>query len=192
MNNKFDERTKVTDNQFLTQIRSRCRSIKQYFYVTLAILSLLTVPAKAAIVLVGGQNYDIELFTTSLSSGLATLASQPWWNNQATASLFAQALGNQLGTPNQVNPAPAYPPYGPFFAYADAQIIGNGYAAVFQSSPPGYNSISFNRTGTFEFATATLVPVPEPTTWIAGALLLLPLARSSIRLLKERARMLRS
>ncbi len=82
-----------------------------------AILPMLSAaPASAAVVNVGGIDYDLSSSTTSFTSqpsafGLPLLGLMPWWGDDALASEFAFKVFKQLGPGLD-------PDYGPVFAYA--------------------------------------------------------------------------
>jgi hypothetical protein len=82
--------------------------------------------ARAVIVNVEGQDWDVTTFTGgyySNSSNFETAANgglMPWWNNQGLASLFATTVWSSLGDP------------GPYFAYATDPTTYGGVGTIFQ------------------------------------------------------------
>lgn len=95
----------------------------------LALLGSMTpgiwLPAKAILINLGGQEYNVSTFEDSYDNQTAKFNTEvnggemPWWEDQNLSEQFATAVGDQLGTPNNVNGL-----YGPLFAftYKPAQI----------------------------------------------------------------------
>jgi hypothetical protein len=90
---------------------------------------LLSSEAKAlttASVTVGGTQYNLTYFQGDYNSNIAKFETpannglMPWWGNAAMATLFSDALGLQLGTPN---PPPPFS-YSPNFAYGVFNVTG--------------------------------------------------------------------
>ena len=82
--------------------------------------------ARAVIVNVEGQDWDVTTFTGGYyenSSKFETAANgglMPWWNNQGLASLFATTVWSSLGDP------------GPYFAYATDPTTYGGVGTITQ------------------------------------------------------------
>ena len=116
--------------------------------------------AQAAIVNVGGTNYDVTYFTGAANSNLSKFQTpanggqMPWWGNSSLTQSFATAVGNKAGLPNLAGSG------GPFFAYAfsqpsvfswsldDVTIVNDAWGAF----------VTFN-----SWATASLAPPPAPS-----------------------------
>jgi hypothetical protein len=92
----------------------------------------------------------------------------PWWGSETMATLFSDALGLQLGTPN---PPPSS--YGPVFAFAPTDS-GGGFLFIDAVATFGSSSL-FTGDGGNEsrayaiLATPTSVPGPAPLFGAAAA-----------------------
>lgn len=118
--------------------------------------------AQAAIVNVGGTNYDVTYFTGAANSNLSKFntpangGQMPWWGNSSLAQSFATAVGNQAGLPNLAGDG------GPFFAFApepgfprfESWSIDQG---IVKKEFWGAN-VTIN-----SWATASLAPPPAPS-----------------------------
>lgn len=115
-------------------------------------------PAAAALVTVGGADYDVTISTTSYNASasvfqLPPAGQMPWWGDEALASDFALEVFNQLGAGWSAN-------YGPVFAHGAtvSQVLG-----IAQSLTDINDQIdvtpSTNATVSYAIATA---PVPGP------------------------------
>lgn len=69
-------------------------------------------------VTVGEQQYDITTGMGTFTDNMAELESQPWWGNATLAEAFANAVADDIGTPND-NGAD-----GPLFVYDDDAVDG--------------------------------------------------------------------
>lgn len=67
-------------------------------------------------VTVDDQQYDITTLTGSFADNMAELESEPWWGNATLAQAFANAVADDIGTPNDNGTS------GPLFAYDDDAI----------------------------------------------------------------------
>jgi hypothetical protein len=82
----------------------------------LLLTATLGSPARAIIVVVSGNSYDVEIFNGSYNSDLSLFATpanggrMPWWGDSVLADEFASQLGAGL------SPAPL-PAFGPLFAH---------------------------------------------------------------------------
>lgn len=138
---------------------------------------LLSSEAKAlptASVTVGGTQYNITYFQGDYNSNIAKFETpannglMPWWGSESLATLFSDALGLQLGTPN---PPPPFS-YSPHFAFE--AINDSGKLLIEAIANAG--SSSFNTGGgddeSFAYAilaTPTAVPGPAPLFGAAAA-----------------------
>ena len=94
--------------------------------VALTMGVLTTGQARAYIVNVGGQDYDVTTFTGSYNDHKSKFAQtpggvMPWWGDSSLATQFSNALGYSLGAPNSIETLSAGSPknnnVGPYFAY---------------------------------------------------------------------------
>jgi hypothetical protein len=67
-------------------------------------------------VTVDGAQYDITTVTATFDEDMALLESQPWWGNATLAEDIANAVADDIGTPNDDGTS------GPLFAYDDDAI----------------------------------------------------------------------
>jgi hypothetical protein len=138
---------------------------------------LLSSEAKAlptASVTVGGTQYNITYFQGDYNSNIAKFETpannglMPWWGSEAMATLFSDALGLQLGTPN---PPPPFS-YSPLFAYIaindsgklKIDAIANAGSSSFNAGDSGDESLAYAI-----LATPTAVPGPAPIFGAAAA-----------------------
>jgi hypothetical protein len=96
--------------------------------VALTMGVLTTGQARAYVVNIGGQDWDVTTFTGSYNDHKSKFAQtsapggvMPWWGDSSLATQFSNALGYSLGTPNSVETLSAGSPtnmnVGPYFAY---------------------------------------------------------------------------
>ncbi len=94
--------------------------------VALTMGVLTTGQARAFVVNIGGQNYNVTTFTGSYNDHKSKFAQtpggeMPWWGDSSLASQFSNALGYSLGAPNSIQTLSAGSPknnnVGPYFAY---------------------------------------------------------------------------
>ena len=94
----------------------------------------------------------------------------PWWGSEAMATLFSDALGLQLGTPN---PPPPFS-HSPIFAYNAEDREGDGNLSTSATATAASGSF-FTGEGANEsiayaiLATPTAVPGPAPLFGAAAA-----------------------
>jgi len=74
--------------------------------------------------------------------------------------------------------------YGSFTQFNNIALNQAVNTITFEVWNPSWPS--FNPTGLIVAGTANVTPVPEPTTVVAGALLLLPFGMSTLRMLRKR------
>lgn len=67
-------------------------------------------------VTVGGEQYDITTVTGTFDDNMALLESMPWWGDATLAQEIANAVMDDIGTPNNDGTS------GPLFAYDDDAI----------------------------------------------------------------------
>ncbi len=108
--------------------------------------------ARAVIVTVGGQDWDVTKFLDYGAGGLfqtpANGGVMPWWGSASLAAEFATKLNSQLGNP------------GPNFGYEFAGFSGiNAYSFI------NSTLYAFEQTteDTRDWAQATLVPSSPPS-----------------------------
>ncbi|MGL5035123.1 MAG: hypothetical protein ACRC6M_15125 [Microcystaceae cyanobacterium] len=76
------------------------------------------IPARAIVLTIGGQEYNVTTFEDSYDNQVATFNTEanggemPWWEDQDLAREFATAIGEQLGAPNNFGGV-----NGPWFAF---------------------------------------------------------------------------
>ena len=126
--------------------------------------SLLTAPARAAIINTSIGTYDVTTILTSFRGSEALLKSQVWWENVPLAEEFATLVGTTFGTPNLGI-------YAPFFWQTDRDTtgpcagIGEPFAGIFWDHRAGRASpvcAASAPNGPFTFAVARAIAVPEP------------------------------
>ena len=111
---------------------------------------------------------------TALAAGTLTLnfATQ----NPGQNSLAAYINGVQVGTTETVPGIYVFPESGAAAGYTLTEVLT-------YTVNPSVNGGLVNASG---FVGITATPVPEPTTMVAGALLLLPFGMSTLRILRKR------
>ncbi len=94
--------------------------------VALTMGVLTTGQARAYVVNVGGQDWDVTTFTGSYNDHKSKFAQtpggvMPWWGDSSLATQFSNALGYSLGAPNSIETLSAGSQtninVGPYFAY---------------------------------------------------------------------------
>ena len=125
--------------------------------------------AKALVVNVGGQDYDVTIFTGSFNDNASKFNTpgngglMPWFGDVNLASSFASAFGNSL-LPNFTDPSLATGAGGPFFAYRAFETRGPcswvGYCGAVEGRVEIHLASGiFGPTGQYEVA----VPSGDPT-----------------------------
>jgi hypothetical protein len=172
--------------------------MKHYSKVAMAACCALLAsagPANAVLEIdVGGNYYDVTTVTDTFNDQAATLESQPEWGNMSFAEAVATAVGLQLGnvnsSPNISGPLFAYTLDPSFFLYSGGAYIYSTWGD--NAGPPGGLADIIgdpNAVETFGLLTSEPAPVPEPSTWIAGALLSVSFGRQGIRYLVRNRRL---
>ena len=121
---------------------------------------LVSAPAQAAVVNVGGVLYDVTVLETSYTAStssfqLPPLGQMPWWGSQASADNFAGQVFSALGEGSTAG-------YGPLFAYAYNASISNVIGSLQDLSAPGsFIDGTPAASATVKYAIAT-APVPGP------------------------------
>jgi hypothetical protein len=87
--------------------RRRSRSLaKLAFGVAFAGVVMTAGQARAVIVTVGGQDWDVTTFTGAYNDNTAKFQTaanggvMPWWGSESLAGEFATTVSNSLGFPN--------------------------------------------------------------------------------------------
>ena len=146
--------------------------------VALAMGVLTTGQARALVVNVDGQNWDVTTFTGSYKDKKSKFAkttapdgAMPWWGDLSIATKFANALGHSLGAPNSITTLSAGSPtntnVGPYFAYNGIvnhiSFLPSGTAATYY---PNLSTLIFsvdeNTSVTWAQATTKISAVPGP------------------------------
>ncbi|MFM7643137.1 MAG: hypothetical protein ACKO45_16530 [Cyanobium sp.] len=121
---------------------------------------LVSTPAQAAVVNVGGVLYDVTVLETSYTAStssfqLPPLGQMPWWGSQPTADDFAGQVFTALGEGSTAG-------YGLLFAYSYNASINEVMGSLQDLSAPGSFIDGTPPAGaTVKYAIAT-APVPGP------------------------------
>ena len=121
---------------------------------------LVSTPARAAVVNVGGVLYDVTVLETSYTAStssfqLPPLGQMPWWGNQPKADDFAGQVFNALGEGSIAG-------YGPLFAYSYNASIAEVVGSLQDLSATGsFIDGTPAASATVKYAIAT-APVPGP------------------------------
>ena len=121
---------------------------------------LVSAPAQAAVVNVGGVLYDVTVVETSYTAStssfqLPPLGQMPWWGSQPTADNFAGQVFSALGEGSTAG-------YGPLFAYAYNASIAEVVGSLQDLSATGsFIDGTPAASATVKYAIAT-APVPGP------------------------------
>ncbi len=134
----------------------------------LVVLSLGAGRAEAYVVTVGGVQYDVTTFTGSYDGNISRFNTpanngvMPWWENQSTATAFANAVGSNLGTPNFFNLRSPY--FGTFFV--EFAGIDNTHSespyGVIQSVESPTDSFVWAQASVYAPSSSASVPGPLP------------------------------
>jgi len=126
--------------------------------------SLLTGSGTAYAVLIGTSIGAFEV-TSQLNIDLATIESQPWWDDATLADEFRTLVGLDLGLPN-----PNFS--GPHFAYTEtlSQFCGFGTPCTAKGIGGSPFGSTWQDTNDLTFATASAVPEPTTLTLMGLAL----------------------
>ena len=140
--------------------------------VALTMGVLTTGQARAFVVNIGGQNYNVTTFTGSYNDNKSKFAQEtsggemPWWGDSSLATQFSNALGYSLGAPNSIETLSAGSPkninVGPYFAYNSIvdkiTFLLTDTAATYHPNPsPLIFSVDLNSSVTW-----AQVVAPEP------------------------------
>jgi hypothetical protein len=143
-------------------------------------LALTGGQAKALVVNVGGQNYDVTTFTGSYDANVSkfTTTDMPWWNlgdSGTLAGQFAAAVGSSsVLTGNDMGGGNAG---GPFFAYAPAVGWSPLQTYVSQIATTGFPATRWNNTQSGTYAIlASSPPAASSTASVPGPLPILGVA----------------
>jgi hypothetical protein len=138
---------------------------------------LTTGQARAFVVNVGGQDWDVTTFTGSYNdnaSKFATAANagaMPWWGNSSLATEFSNALGYSLGTPNSIETLSAGSrtnmDVGPYFAYNSIVdkitfLLTDTAATYHPNTSPLIFSVDLNSSVTWAQVAPKTSAVPGP------------------------------
>jgi hypothetical protein len=138
---------------------------------------LTTGQARAFVVNVGGQDWDVTTFTGSYNdnaSKFATAANagvMPWWGNSSLATEFSNALGYSLLAPNSITTLSAGSPtntnVGPYFAYnsivSHISFLPSGTAATYHPNlSTNIFSVDVGTSVTWAQVTPKISAVPGP------------------------------
>jgi hypothetical protein len=139
--------------------------------VALTMGVLTTGQARAYVVNVGGQDWDVTTFTGSYNDHKSKFAQtpggvMPWWGDSSLATQFSNALGYSLGAPNSIETLSAGSQtninVGPYFAYNSIvdkiTFLLTDTAATYHPNPsPLIFSVDLNSSVTW-----AQVVAPEP------------------------------
>jgi hypothetical protein len=123
---------------------------------------LITSPAAAVVVTVGGTPYDVSVSTTTYNSSFADFqlpsfgGLMPWWGNDMLSSDFAKEVYTALGSGWNNN-------YGPVFAY-ELDVVQGEVPGIAQSlsNPNLQIDVYPATTATVSYAIAVPVTAPAP------------------------------
>ena len=149
----------------------------RFVFVFAAILiASATGAAKAAAVDFDGETYEVTTIFGSFEDNEALLTEQIWWGDSVVAEIFALAVGDSLGLPNQAI-------FGPIFAHrqvtepADGDVrgisvfdVGDQFISLSTGTLPGDDA-------TYAVASISAVPLPAGFGLLATALIGLGLTR---------------
>jgi hypothetical protein len=158
-------------NHHFTNVSAVLLSVK---LLVLTALWLVATPGFSAPILVNTSAGSFEVDVLPLDSFddlKETLDDQVWWDDQALAREFANAVGDSLGLLNF--PFQSSPVNGPLFATGGPNTSGNSVGCWWSSSANGVVCSPFAATNTdvyHAFATAVTTPtsVPTASTWGLG------------------------
>jgi len=145
--------------------------------VAFAMGVLTTGQARAFVVNVGGQDWDVTTFTGSYNdnaSKFATAANagaMPWWGNSSLATEFSNAVGYSLLAPNSITTlskgSPTNTNVGPYFAYNGIvnhiSFLPSGTAATYHPNlSTNIFSVDVGTSVTWAQVTPKISAVPGP------------------------------
>jgi hypothetical protein len=137
---------------------------------------LTTGQARAYVVNIGGQNYDVTTFTGSYNDHKSKFAQtpggvMPWWGDSSLATQFSNALGYSLGAPNSIETLSAGSPkninVGPNFAYNSIVdkitfLLTDTAATYHPNTSPLIFSVDLNSSVTWAQVAPKTSTVPGP------------------------------
>jgi len=124
----------------------------------------------------------IEVSSSTFAPGTYTLVSNPNSPNQAVSPSGSFNYDNNVIS--GANPFLTYA--GLLFEGPNAQTIELNLFSNGASAPvPNGTYQLYDSTGANLYGNATITPVPEPTTMVAGAMLLIPFGISTLRMLRK-------
>jgi hypothetical protein len=146
--------------------------------VALTMGVLTTGQARAYVVSIGGQDWDVTTFTGSYNDNKSKFAQtsapggvMPWWGNSFLATEFSNAVGYSLLAPNSITALSAGSPtnmnVGPYFAYNSIvdkiTFLPSGTAATYHPNhlTPIF-SVDLNTSVTWAQVTPKISTVPGP------------------------------
>jgi len=134
-----------------------------------------------------------EAYDPALYGGTGVTPNMHWWSNPGAIGLTTMANGQDYTLTVNLNPALWSDDYGVngaadggvAFEQTLASVLDFGLSFGGGSGFQNGFALMPGVTGTFDLKELDTLPVPEPTTMIAGALLLLPFGASTIRILRK-------
>jgi hypothetical protein len=137
---------------------------------------LTTGQARAYVVNIGGQDYDVTTFTGSYNDHKSKFAQtpggvMPWWGDSSLATQFSNALGYSLGAPNSIETLSADSPkninVGPYFAYNSIVdkitfLLSDTAATYHPNTSPLIFSVDLNSSVTWAQVAPKTPTVPGP------------------------------
>ena len=143
--------------------------------------------ARALVVNVGGQDWDVTTFTGSYNDNTIKFVQSPtpeggvmpWWGDLSLATQFATAVGHTFLTPNSIQTFPAGDTdAGPLFAYSIEHVNSNDPSTtklpysiaatdfrsmfLFNFSVGDQNSFTWAQATPLTLSSSALAPVPGP------------------------------
>jgi hypothetical protein len=137
----------------------------------------------------------IEAYDPALYAGTGVTPDLHWWSNPGAVTLTSMANGQDYTLTVNLDPSLWSDDYGlngandvAGFDYTLANVLDSGLSFGAGSGFQNGFALMPDVTGSFDLKEMDTLPVPEPTTMIAGALLLLPFGASTIRMLRKNPR----
>lgn len=153
-----------------TEVRKKAKAGLVSLAFATALSGLQPEQAKAAVINVSGQDWDVTSMFISeqdLLQELPVLQAQVWWGDASKAQEFADTLADQLGLPNYNSD------WGPLFGFEESRgVIPNAFV---WKHPDNFSSQTLgDYTGTWALASPisppqTKVPAPLPVLGAATA-----------------------
>jgi hypothetical protein len=144
--------------------------------VALTMGVLTTGQARAYVVNIGGQDYDVTTFTGSYNDHKSKFAQtpggvMPWWGDSSLATQFSNALGYSLEAPNSIETLSAGSRkninVGPYFAYNSIVdkitfLLSDTAATYHPNTSPLIFSVDLNSSVTWAQVAPKTSTVPGP------------------------------